>query len=182
MPDDAFTLDVTRIREQTRQHMEQGPVTDTYGKDHRRVIDVLNDVVTTEVVCWLRYTQHAIVAAGIDREQVAAEFNEHAAEERDHLQRAAERVGQLGGQPDMDPESLAKRSHTPYQTFDDENLVGMLRENLNAERIVITTYQEIIRWLGQDDPTTRILMESILSDEEDHADDLNDLLGSAASG
>ncbi len=182
MADNSFSIDVAAIRERARQHMDQGAVTETYGKDSGHVIEVLNDVVATEVVCWLRYTQHATVAAGIDRDPVAAEFREHADEERDHMLRAAERVNQLGGQPDLSPESLTKRSHTSYQTYDDEELIAMLRENLEAERIVIGTYQEIIRWLANDDPTTRILMESILADEEDHADDLNDLLGSAASG
>jgi bacterioferritin len=182
MADNSFRLDVEAIRDRARQHMDQGAVTETYGKDSDDVIGVLNDVVATEVVCWLRYIQHATVAASIDRYQVAAEFREHADEERDHLLRAAERVNQLGGQPDLNPEALTKRSHTSYATYDEQDLTGMLRENLEAERIVIQTYQELIRWLGNDDPTTRILMESILSDEEDHADDLNDLLGSAAGG
>ncbi|WP_067479743.1 ferritin-like domain-containing protein [Actinomadura hibisca] len=174
---DDFVIDVTRIRDQVRQKMDEGPVTGTYGHDPKRVIGVLNDVVATEVVCWLRYTRHAIAASGIDRAQVSAEFTEHAKEELDHGLRAAERISQLGGDPDFDPAKLAQRSHTDYTTPPDDDLKQMLRDNLEAERIVIATYQEIIRWLGDGDPTTRRLMESILEEEEDHADDLVDLLG-----
>jgi bacterioferritin len=177
-----FSVDVAAIRDRARQRMDDGPVTADYGADRQRVIEVLNDVVATEIVCWLRYSQHAIVAEGINREPVAQEFKEHAAEERDHMVRAADRVGQLGGQPDMDPGRATGRAHTSYETYDDEDLTGMLRENLKAERIVIEVYREMIRWLGNDDPTTRILIEGILAEEEDHADDLNDLLGSEAAG
>ncbi|GAA3879705.1 MULTISPECIES: DUF892 family protein [Streptomyces] len=174
---DDFVLDVTRIRDEARARMEAGPVTDTYGLNHDRVIGVLNDVVATEVVCWLRYTRHAIAATGIDRAQVSAEFTEHAKEELDHALRAAERISQLGGDPDFDPQTLAQRATTDYTTPKDGDLKGMLKDNLLAERIVISTYQEIIRWLGNDDPTTRRLLESILEEEEEHADDLVDLLG-----
>jgi bacterioferritin len=142
----------------------------------RAVIDVLNQVVATEIVCWLRYTQHAIVASGIDRAQVAAEFTEHAEEERHHMESAAERISQLGGTPDLSPGGLSK-SHTEYVTAEATDLKKMLEENLVAERIVISSYQEIIRWLTDSDPTTRRIMESILEQEEEHADDLNDLLG-----
>jgi bacterioferritin len=171
-----FALDISKIRKDARAHMAKGPVTGKYGADVKAVIDVLNQVVATEVVCYLRYTQHAIVATGIDRAQVAAEFAEHAAEEREHGERAAERISQLGGTPDFSPEGL-KRSHTDYVAVDDSDLKRMLEENLVAERIVISSYQEIIRWLGDSDPTTRRLMESILEQEEEHADDLVDLLG-----
>ncbi|MDT0443863.1 ferritin-like domain-containing protein [Streptomyces johnsoniae] len=174
---DDFVVDVTRIRDEARRRMEAGPVTDTYGVDKDRVIAILNDVIATEVVCWLRYTRHAIAATGIDRAQVSAEFTEHAKEEMDHALRAAERVSQLGGDPDFDPATLHERAHTDYTTPDDGDLKEMLRNNLYAERIVISTYQEIIRWLGDHDPTTRRLLESILEEEEEHADDLVDLLG-----
>ncbi|MBH5338262.1 bacterioferritin [Streptomyces pactum] len=174
---DEFVLDVNRIRAEARQKMEAGPVTDTYGTDRERVIGILNDVIATEVVCWLRYTRHAISASGIDRAQVSAEFTEHAAEEMQHAVRAAERVSQLGGDPDFDPATLTRRAHTDYTTPPDGELKTMLENNLLAERIVISTYQEIIRWLGDSDPTTRRLMESILEEEEEHADDLVDLLG-----
>jgi len=138
---------------------------------------VLNDVVATEIVCYLRYSQHAIVASGVDRAQVAAEFTEHAAEELQHGLRAAERISQLGGTPDFNPATLAERSHTEYVQTEETDLTKMLEENLVAERIVITSYQEIARWIGDSDPTTRRLMEQILEEEEEHADDLNDLLG-----
>jgi bacterioferritin len=176
--DNQFEIDVIRIRDEARAHMEAGPVTESYGGDKDRLIEVLNDVVATEIVCFLRYSQHAIAATGIDRAQVAAEFREHAGEEMQHGLRAAERISQLGGSPDFDPGSLVTRSHTEYVTTDEADLDRMLRENLVAERIVITTYQEIIRWIGDNDPTTRRLMESILEEEEEHADDLKDLLGS----
>lgn len=172
-----FEIDVQKIREDARAHMTSGPVTSTYEADKSRVIDVLNAVIATEMVCFLRYSQHAIAATGIDRAQVAAEFTEHAQEEMQHGLRAAERVSQLGGEPDFDPATLAARSHTQYVTTDENDLQRMLGENLVAERIVITTYQEIIRWIGDADPTTRRLMESILEEEEEHADDLLDLMG-----
>lgn len=174
---DDFVVDVTRIRDEARKRMEAGPVTDSYGLDKDRVIAILNDVIATEVVCWLRYTRHAIAASGIDRAQVSAEFTDHAKEEMGHALMAAERVSQLGGDPDFDPASLATRAHTDYETPDDRDLKAMLESNLLAERIVIATYQEIIRWLGDHDPTTRRVLEHILEEEEDHADDLVDLLG-----
>jgi bacterioferritin len=174
----SFTTDITAIRKRAREKMEDGPVTESYGdKKPEDVIAVLNEVVATEIVCWMRYTRHAISATGINRAQVASEFTEHAESERGHAMRAAERVSQLGGDPDFDPATIAKRAHTTYETFSDGDLEGMLRDNLTAERIVITTYQEIIRWLGDADPTTRRLLEDILADEEEHADDLVDLLG-----
>lgn len=175
--DNQFAIDVTRIRDDARAKMEAGPVTGTYGADTTRLIEILNDVVATEIVCFLRYSQHAIAATGIDRAQVAAEFKEHARQEMDHGLRAAERISQLGGSPDFDPASLVARAHTEYVTTEENDLKRMLKENLIAERIVISSYQEIIRWIGDSDPTTRRLMESILAEEEEHADDLNDLLG-----
>ncbi|MFJ2516103.1 bacterioferritin [Streptomyces griseoviridis] len=157
--------------------MDRGPVTKTYGADRERLIEVLNQVVATEIVCYLRYSQHAIAASGIDRAQVAAEFTEHAQQEMQHGLWAAERVSQLGGRPDFDPTTLKQRSHTEYVTTDETDLKRMLQENLIAERIVITTYQEMIRWIGESDPTTRRMLERILEEEEEHADDLSDLLG-----
>ena len=174
---DDFVLDVERIRAQARQKMQDGPRTPALGVDAKKVIDVLNDVVATEVVCWTRYTRHAISATGINRAQVAAEFTEHAAAELQHAQWAAQRISQLGGEPDFDPATLARRAHTNYTTPDPNDLEQMLRDNLLAERIVIEAYQEIIRWLGDGDPTTRRLLERILEEEEEHADDIVDLLG-----
>jgi bacterioferritin len=178
MTDNSFSVDVTAIRDRARRKMSEGPVTESYGRDPKAVIAVLNDVLATEIVCWMRYTRHAISAAGINRAQVAAEFTEHAEEERDHAMRAAERISQLGGDPDFDPATIAERAHTTYETFADDDLEGMLKENLVAERIVIESYQEIIRWLGDGDVTTRRMLEQILEEEEEHADDILDLLGS----
>jgi bacterioferritin len=172
-----FEIDVAKIRNEARKHMDAGAVTAGNTVDVERLIGVLNEVIATEIVCYLRYSQHAIVATGIDRAQVAAEFTEHASEELQHGLWAAERVSQLGGEPDFDPTTLAERSHTEYVPVDEADLKRMLTENLVAERIVITSYQEIIRWIGDADPTTRRLMEKILEQEEEHADDLNDLLG-----
>ena len=172
-----FTLDVTKIREQARKKMEEGAVTSAYGLDADRMIEVLNEVVATEVVCWMRYTRHAISATGINRAQVSAEFTEHATVEMQHAMMAAERISQLGGEPDFDPATVAKRAHTDYTTPDSADLEQMLHDNLLAERIVIEVYQEIIRWIGDADPTTRRMLEQILEDEEEHADDILDLMG-----
>ena len=180
MTDNSFSVDVAAIRDRARQRMDRGPVTDYYGTDPGKVVAILNEVLATEIVCWMRYSRHAISATGINRAQVSGEFTEHAEEERGHAMRVAERISQLGGDPDFGPGTLAARAHTTYETFADNDLEGMLRENLAAERIVIATYQEIIRWLGDADVTTRRLMEDILAEEEEHADDILDLLGSDA--
>jgi bacterioferritin len=177
MTDRSFSIDVAAIRDRARQKMDRGPVTEYYGTDPAKVVSILNEVLATEIVCWMRYTRHAISATGISRAPVAGEFTEHAEEEREHAMRIAERIGQLGGEPDFDPATLASRAHTTYETFADDDLTGMLRENLAAERIVIATYAEIIRWLGDTDIATRRLLEEILAQEEEHADDLLDLLG-----
>jgi bacterioferritin len=174
---DDFVLDVERIREQARKKMQDGPRTPSLGIDPEKIIKILNDVVATEVVCWTRYTRHAISAAGINRAQVAAEFTEHATAELQHAMWAAERISQLGGEPDFDPATLAQRAHTDYTTPSSNDLEQMLRDNLLAERIVIEAYQEIVRWMGDGDPTTRRLLERILEEEEEHADDIVDLLG-----
>ncbi|MFD4528878.1 bacterioferritin [Streptomyces sp. NPDC058470] len=175
--DNSFEIDVKKIRDDARAQMDKGPVTQSYEADRERLIEVLNQVVATEIVCYLRYSQHAIAASGIDRAQVAAEFTEHAQQELQHGLWAAERVSQLGGRPDFDPATLHERSHTEYVTTDETDLKRMLQENLIAERIVITTYQEMIRWIDESDPTTRRMLEKILAEEEEHADDLRDLLG-----
>jgi bacterioferritin len=182
MTHNSFSIDVAAIRDRARRKMDAGPVTESYGTDPEKVIAILNEVLATELVCWMRYSRHAISASGINRSQVSGEFTEHAEEEREHAMRVAVRISQLGGDPDFDPGTLATRSHTSYETFADEDLEGMLRENLAAERIVIATYQEIIRWLGDTDVTTRRMLEDILAEEEEHADDILDLLGSHAGG
>ena len=179
MPND-FALDIAAIRKRARAHLDAGPVTPTNTADLERLLAVLNEVLATEIVCWMRYQRHAISVAGINRVQVAAEFTEHAADEMAHALSIAERISQLNGEPDFSPKGLSDRSHSEYKVYDDGDWVGMLKENLVAERVVIQSYQEIIRWLAESDPTTRRLMEGILADEEDHADDLNDLLGDLA--
>jgi bacterioferritin len=172
-----FALDIEKIRSQARDHMSDGAVTTQSEAKTSQIVDILNDVLATEIVCWMRYQQHAIVSAGINRADVAAEFTEHAAQELNHALLAAARLSQLGADPDFSPSTLTKRSHTDYVTFESTDLEGMLKENLVAERIVIQIYQELVKWLADDDPTTRRMVEHILEEEEEHADDLIDLLG-----
>jgi bacterioferritin len=173
-PHEPFLTDVKTLRERARQHLDTGVVGDTYGGDAKRTIDILQAVLATELVCVLRYTQHSIVATGLASEGVKAEFAEHAAEEQQHVMLVAERINQLGGQPDFDPKNLVSRSSSEYQTGDD--LVTMIRENLIAERIAVDHYRELIRFFGENDPTTRIMIEGILAKEEEHASDMLDLL------
>jgi bacterioferritin len=169
-----FETDLQAIRARAREHMNQGAVTASYGADKEQVIRVLNDVVATEIVCVLRYKRHQFTASGLHAPAVAQEFAEHAAEEEQHLDMAAQRIVQLGGEPDLDPSGLPERSHTEY--VPGKTLREMVEEDLVAERIVIQTYSEIIRWLDNDDPTTRRMVEQILEQEEMHADDLRSLL------
>lgn len=171
---DELKLDLDAIRKRAREKMEQGAVTPSYGADPARICDILNEVLATEVVCALRYRNNYHVASGIHGETIAAEFLEHAVEEEGHANRVAERITQLGGTPDMSPEALATRSHTFYRTSNDMRV--LLEENLVSERIAIETYSEIVRWLGDRDPTTRRMLEEILEVEEEHADDLANLL------
>src|SRR6201981_601022 len=144
-----FAIDISHIRDEARQHLTLGPVTPSNTTDVDRVISVLNQVLASEMVCYLRYTQNAIIAQGIDREQVAGMFRNHAAEELGHFQRVADRINQLGGSPDMNPATMMERGPQEHPPPDnDADLQGMIRENLVAERIVIESYTEIIRWLG----------------------------------
>ncbi len=169
-----FQTDVEAIRRRAREHMEQGAVTGAYHADRARVIEVLNEVLATEIVCTLRYKNHYYMASGIHAEPVAQEFLEHAVEEEQHADVVARRIIQLGGVPNLDPAGLSERSHAEYTQGG--SLEDMIREDLVAERIAIETYLEIARWLGEDDPTTRRLIETILAKEEEHADDLVSLL------
>ena len=169
-----FLSDVREIRRRARQKIEQGPVTDGYKADRDKVIAVLNEVLATELVCVLRYKRHYYMASGINAEPVAQEFLQHANEEQVHADQVAQRITQLQGEPNFDPEGLATRSHSEY--VEGGSLVEMIREDLVAERIAIESYSEIIRWLGNDDPTTRGLIEEILAKEEEHADDLSNML------
>jgi bacterioferritin len=169
-----FMTDIDEIRRRAREHIDQGPITEAYGADRERVIDVLNTVLATELVCVLRYKRHYYTAKGIDAAPAAAEFLQHATEEQGHADQVALRITQLQGSPNFDPDGLATRSHAQYDAS--EALVDMIREDLVAERIAIQSYNEIARWLGEKDPTTRNLIESILAVEEEHADDLLSLL------
>ncbi len=169
-----FVSDVQKIRERARAHMEEGAITAGYRADRQRVIDVLNQALATEIVCTLRYRRHYYAAKGIQSESVKKEFWEHAQEEQEHADRIAERINQLGGEPNFSPDGLLSRSHSEYVEGCD--LASMIREDLVAERIAIESYSEIVRWLSEDDPTTRKLMEEILEKEEEHANDMADLL------
>jgi bacterioferritin len=171
-----FRIDLEKIKQRAREHMSEGAVTENYGADRQAVLKVLNEVLATEIVCTLRYRNNALVAQGIHAEAVAAEFKQHAADEQDHADRVAARIQQLGGEPDMNPANLMTRSHSEYKTSD--SLAEMLKENLVAERVAVATYSEIVRWLGTGDATTRRLMEDLLEKEEEHADDLANLLHS----
>ncbi len=171
-----FVIDIAAIQERARANFEAGAVTDAYGADSARVVEVLNDALATELVCVLRYRAHFYRASGLAAKSVAQEFAEHANEEQEHAERIAARITQLNGHPNFAPEGLSERSHSDYDSGG--SLVEMLKEDLVAERIAIEVYSEIIRWLGDADPTTRVLMEEILAVEEEHADDLLNLLGS----
>lgn len=169
-----FLTDIETLRARARAHVERGAITDAYGADRERVIDVLNQVLATEIVCVLRYRRHHFTATGINAGPIAAEFLEHANEEQQHADMAAARITQLGGEPNFSPEGLAARSHTEYD--DSPGLLEMVTEDLVAERIAVASYQEIIRWLGNDDPTTRRMIETILAQEETHAEDMLSIL------
>ncbi len=169
-----FRLDLENIKRRARERMDEGAVTGTYGAEPAAVVKVLNEALATEIVCNLRYRNNALVAKGIHAEAVVAEFKEHAAQEEAHAEKIATRIVQLGGEPDFNPATLLTRSHADYSTSN--NLRELLRENLVAERIAISTYAEIVRWLGESDPTTRRLIEYVLEEEEEHAEDLASLL------
>jgi len=170
----AFLTDIKTIRERARQHLDQGAVTGGYRADRVKVIELLNTALATEIVCTLRYRYHYYMASGIHAKSVAAEFLEHANEEQAHADLLAQRITQLGGKPNFDPEGLATRSHAEY--VEGDSLVQMIEEDLVAERIAIDTYREIAQFVGQDDPTTRRVIEQILASEEEHAEDLSTML------
>jgi len=169
-----FQADIEAIRKRAREKMEDGAITGAYKADPNKVIEVLNEALATELVCVMRYRNHYYMASGIHAEAVAAEFKEHADNEQEHADWISERIVQLGGVPNWNPAGLTTRAHAEYREC--EELEDMIRENLVAERIAIETYAEIVRWLGNDDPTTRRLMERILEVEEEHADDMKTLL------
>ena len=171
--------DVKTLREQARRHIEEGAVTESYGANREKVLQLLNEALATELVCVLRYRHDYFMARGFASKAAADEFLEHANEELEHADRIAERIVQLGGEPDFEPSSLTGRSHSEYRTG--RTLDEAIRENLVAERIAIDSYREIIQYIGDSDPTTRRLMEEILEVEEEHADDLADLLPGAGA-
>lgn len=169
-----FLSDIEAIRRRARKHIEQGAVTEGYRADRKTVLKLLNEALATEIVCVLRYKHHYFMASGIHAQSVAQEFLEHANEEQQHADRISARIVQLGGVPDLSPDGLLSRSHSEY--VEGESLVDMIREDLIAERIAIDSYREIIRYLGDDDSTTRRMFEDILAVEEEHAEDLSTLL------
>jgi len=169
-----FLTDVTTLRERARNHLEGGAIGSTYIGDVKKTIDILQTVLATEIVCVLRYTLHSITAAGISSDSVKKEFAEHAREEQEHMMAVAERISQLGGTPNFNPEGLATRSASQYA--EGRNLVDMIKENLIAERIAVDHYRELIRYFGDDDPGTKTMLQGILRVEEEHADDMHDLL------
>lgn len=169
-----FLSDVEELRRRARQHIQDGAVTAGYQADKGKVVAVLNEALATEIVCVLRYKRHYFMAQGIHANAVAEEFQQHATDEQGHADRIAGRITQLGGEPNFDPEGLATRSHSQY--VEGASLVDMIREDLVAERIAVDSYGEIVRFLGDRDITSRRMMEEILAVEEEHADDLRDLL------
>jgi bacterioferritin len=166
--------DVPTLRKRARQHIDDGSVTAGYSANREMVLKLLNDSLATELICVLRYRRHHFMARGIHSQSVAQEFLDHSNEELGHADEIAERIVQLGGEPDFAPAGLVGRSHAEY--VEGDSLASMIKEDLVAERIAIDSYRDIIKYLGDQDPTTRRMMEGILAVEEEHADDLADLL------
>lgn len=173
-------FNLNTIKKQANQSISQGAVTPAYPLDLGEACKKLNEALAGEILCILRYRHHQVVAKGINYPQVAAEFKEHAMNEEEHMMMIAERIDQLGGDPDMNPGTILDRSATDYGTHAD--LTTMIREDLVAERISIEVYRHLISWFGAGDPTTRRMLEVILADEEEHASDLADLLVSMDAG
>lgn len=174
MADKPFLTDIKTLRERARKHIENGAVTEGYSADRGTVVKLLNEALATELVCVLRYKRHYFMAAGINAEGVAAEFLQHANEEQGHADLIARRIVQLKGEPDFNPEGLLTRSHAEY--VEGDTLTDMIKEDLVAERIAIDSYRDMINYFGNDDPTSRRMIEGILAMEEEHADDLVSLL------
>ena len=169
-----FLTAVAALRDRARRDLDRGAVTPTYEGDVQKAIEILQNALATEILCVLRYTMHAISATGISSADVREQFAEHAKEEQEHMTAIAERINQLGGVPNFNPEGLAGRAATQY--VEGANLIDMIKENLIAERIVVDHYRELIRYFGDRDPTTRHMLEGILAVEEEHANDMHDLL------
>jgi bacterioferritin len=173
-PNKPFLSDIKQLRDRARKHMEKGAVTDAYKADRETVLRLLNEALATEIVCVLRYKRHQYTAKGLSAQSVAEEFAEHAVEEQQHADSIAQRIVELGGEPNFSPEGLSSRSHSEY--VEGETLTDMIKEDLVAERIAIESYTEIIRFLGDNDSTSRRLMEAILAKEEEHAEDMLTLI------
>ncbi len=174
MANKPFLTDIKTLRERARQHIENGAVTEGYSADRETVVKLLNEALATEIVCVLRYRRHYFMASGIHAEGVAAEFLQHANEEQGHADEIAQRIVQLKGEPNFNPEGLLMRSHAEY--VEGNTLIDMIKEDLVAERIAIDSYREMITYFGNDDPTSRRMLEGILAVEEEHADDLVSML------
>ena len=172
--DKPFLSDIKELRRRARTHIEEGAVTEGYRADRGTILRLLNEALATEIVCVLRYKRHYYMAAGIHAQAVAEEFLEHAGEEQGHADLIAARITQLGGEPDLNPDGLLSRSHSEY--VEGKGLIEMITEDLVAERIAIDSYAEMIRYVGEDDPTTRRMLEGILANEEEHAEDLRTLV------
>ena len=170
MTDKPFLTDVQELRRRARKHIEEGAVTEGYRGNRETVIKLLNEALATEIVCVLRYKRHYFMAQGIHADPIAAEFLQHANEEQGHADEIAGRIVQLGGSPNFSPEGILTRSHSEY--VEGTTLVDMIKEDLIAERVAIDSYTEMIRYIGDDDITTRRMLEGILAVEEEHADDL----------
>ena len=175
MADKPFLTDIKTLRERARKHIEKGAVTEGYKADRETAVKLLNEALATEIVCVLRYKRHYYMATGIHSEAVAAEFLQHANEEQGHADEIAARIVQLGGAPNLNPDGLSSRSHAEY--VEGETLLDMIKEDLVAERIAIDSYRDMINFFGNDDPTSRRMLEGILAVEEEHADDLVSMLG-----
>jgi bacterioferritin len=169
-----FNTDIKMLRRRAREHIEQGAVTPGYKADRDVVLKLLNEALATEIVCVLRYKRHYFMASGLNAQSVAAEFLQHANEEQGHADQIAQRIVQLGGEPNLSPDGLASRSHAEY--VEGDSLLDMIKEDLVAERIAIDSYRDMINYLGSDDSTTRRMLEDILAMEEEHAEDLASLL------
>lgn len=169
-----FLSDVQELRRRARENMMRGSVTSDYRGDIGQAVDVLNQALATEYVCVLRYKRHYYMSRGIYKDSVASEFLQHANEEQQHADMIAERITQLGGEPNFNPEGMASRSHSEYK--EGSSMIDMIKENLIAERVAIESYREMIRFFGENDPTTRRMLEQILAVEEEHANDMVDLL------
>ena len=175
----AFLSDIQTLRKRAREHIAQGAVTPGYNADRSVVLRLLNEALATEIICVLRYKRHYFMAQGIHAEGVAAEFLEHANDEQQHADQIAARITQLGGEPDFSPEGLNTRSHAEY--VEGDTLEDMIKEDLIAERIAIDSYREMIAYLAEADSTSRRMLEEILAKEEEHADDLANLLAGLGS-